>query len=43
MDDIDKWKEQLSNGEINQDEFESLVKGKENLKEMDDLLKDKEE
>ena len=43
MDDIDKWKEQLSKGEITHDEYDSLIKSKESLNEMDDLLKKNEE
>ena len=43
MDNIDRWKEQLSKGEITQDEYESLIKSKESLNEMDDLLKKNEE
>lgn len=36
----DEWKEQLAKGEISQDDFDSLMKSEESLKEMDEEMKD---
>jgi hypothetical protein len=39
MTDEERWRQEFSEGKLTQDEFETLMKGKKSLNEMDDLLK----
>ena len=40
--DVELWKRQLAEGKLSQEEFDALVKSRQSLGEMDNLLKEEE-
>ena len=38
--DVERWRQQLKDGKISQEDFDMLVKGQQSLREMDDLAKE---
>ena len=38
--DVERWRQQLKDGKISQEDFDMLVKSQQSLREMDDLAKE---
>ncbi len=41
--DVERWRQQLKDGKISQEDFDMLVKSQQSLREMDDLAKEDQE